>query len=368
MNSFPRRRDRTESIPLSRLARLLGVEAPEPDVEVIGLRPLETAETRHLGFLADRKYLKACAESGAGAILVSSELAGEVTDDGRPLLVVEEAHQALATLLEHLHPAEEDEPGIHPTAVLGRGVRLGEDVQVGPFAVLEDGVQVGDRSRIGAHAVIGTGSRLGCDVLMHPHSVLYPGTVLGDRVILHAGVCIGADGFGYVFQDGKHRKVPQVGGCVLGNDVEIGANTTIDRGSIGDTRVGEGAKLDNLVQIGHNVTVGPLAVLSGQAGVAGSTAIGTGVLVGGQAGIGGHLRVGDGARISGQAGVTGDVPPGDTVMGFPARTRGEYLRTAAAQAKLPELRKRVGELERAVAALEEELRGRTSGPGESRED
>jgi len=368
MNSFPRLRERSEPVSLSHLARLVGSDPPETDAEVMGIRPLEQAEADHLGFLADRRYLKALEGSRAGALLVSRDLADEAAGDGRPRLVVDEAHQALATVLDHFHPEERRDPEIHPTAVLGRGVRLGAGARIGPFAVLEDGVEVGEGCRIGAHAVVGAGACLGRDVLVHPHVVIYPGAVLGDRVILHSGVRVGVDGFGYVFQDGRHRKVTQVGGCVLEEDVELGANTTVDRGSIGETRVGAGSKLDNLVQIGHNVSVGSLSVLSGQAGVAGSTWIGSGVLVGGQAGIGGHLRVGDGARISGQAGVTGDVPPGETVMGFPARPRLEYLRTAAAQGRLPELRKRLKALERAVAALEEGETGTGAGDTDPKDD
>jgi UDP-3-O-[3-hydroxymyristoyl] glucosamine N-acyltransferase len=352
MNSFPRHLPSSSSVSLAEAAALVGADPPDVDLELTGIRPLGDAGPGDLGLLAHRRYLMELEGSRAGALLVSGELAGEAGRDGRPCLVVEDAHQALATLLERFFPREGLDPEIHPTAVLGRGVRLGDGVRIGPYSVLEEGVEVGDGSRIGAHVVVGADSRLGRGVLLHPQVVVYPGAVLGDGVILHAGARVGVDGFGYVFQEGRHRKVPQVGGCVIGEDVEIGANTTVDRGSIGDTRIGPGCKLDNLVQIGHNVTVGPLSILAGQAGVAGSARVGAGVLIGGQAGIGGHLELGDRSRISAQAGVTGDIGPGETVTGYPARPRMEFLRAVAAQARMPELRKRIKELEGRLEALE----------------
>jgi len=306
-------------------------------LEVRGIAPLLTAAPDQIGFLAHLRYLPDLTQSRAGVLLVSGDLEGKLGSDGRPRLIVPDAHQSLALLLDLFHPEEPVEPEIHPTAVLGRGVKIGSGVRIGPYAILEEEATVGDGARIGAHTVVGQGSRIGASCILHPHVVLYPHTVLGDRVILHAGVRVGVDGFGYVFQDGAHQKVPQIGGCFIEDDVEIGANTTVDRGSIGATRVGRGAKLDNLVQLGHNTVIGPLTMLIAQVGVAGSTEIGMGVVAGGQAGIGGHLSIGDGVRIAEQSGVTGDIPPGQTVMGFPARPRMEYLRRAAAQGKIEEI-------------------------------
>ena len=187
---------------------------------------------------------------------------------------------------------------------------------------------------------------MGDDVVLHDHVTLYPGVRIGPRSILHSGVRAGVDGFGYVFAEGAHRKVPQVGGCVIGADVEIGANTTIDRGSIGATEIGDGVKIDNLVHIGHNVRIGPHSIVVAQVGIAGSTIIGQGVTLAGQAGLAGHLTVGDGATVAAQAGVFGDVPAGATYSGYPARPHKEALRAQAAMFRLPKILQRLNELER----------------------
>ncbi|MEQ9568691.1 MAG: UDP-3-O-(3-hydroxymyristoyl)glucosamine N-acyltransferase, partial [Longimicrobiales bacterium] len=280
-------------------------------------------------------------------------------DPERPRVVVDDGHRALQALLAAWHPPRPLRPGVHPTAVLGRGVVLGDEVEVGPYAVLEAGAVVGDRVRIGAHAVVGEGASVGDDSVLHPHVVLYPGSVVGARVILHAGVRLGVDGFGYAWVDGGHRKVPQVGRCVVDDDVEIGANSTVDRGSIGDTRVGSGTKLDNLVHLAHNVRTGPHCAAAALVGVAGSTRLGAGVFLGGQAGVIGHLELGEGVKVAAAAAVYRDVPPGTTVSGHPARPNREFLRSRAHLERLPKLVERVKELE---ARLEELERGPDPGP------
>ncbi len=322
-----------------------------PDVLVGGIAPLSQAQGEELGFLAQRRYLRDLGHTEAEALLVGEELAEAA--DGHPCrIVVKDAHGALPKLLSHFYPSPPHEPGIHPTAVLGKGVDLGKGVSIGPYAVLEGGVILGDRARVGSHAVLGAGSRVGEDSVIHPHVVLYPGTKLGARVILHAGARVGADGFGYVPDGEGVAKVPQVGGCVLEDDVEVGANTCIDRGSIGQTTVGRYSKLDNLVQIAHNVQVGRGVLMAAFTGVSGSTEIGNGVMTGGQAGFTGHLQIGDGVRVAAKSAVLRDVPSGMTVSGSPAREHRETLRAQGLMFKLPETAQKIRELEKRLAALE----------------
>jgi UDP-3-O-[3-hydroxymyristoyl] glucosamine N-acyltransferase len=237
---------------------------------------------------------------------------------------------------------------VHPSAVVGRGVELGEQVTIGAYAVLGAGVRVGRGTRVGAHCVIGENCTLGNEVLLHPHVTLYANARIGDRTIVHSGARIGVDGFGYAPSARGLQKIPQVGACVVGADVEIGANTTIDRGSIGATEIGDGVKIDNLVHIAHNVRVGEHSVIVAQVGVAGSTTVGKRVTLAGQAGIPGHVTIGDGATVGAQAGVFGDVPAGEVYSGYPARPHRESLRSQASVSRLPKLVERIRALERAV--------------------
>ena len=314
--------------------------------------PVAQAGRGKLGFLADRRYLRHLDASSAEAVLVSDDLSPSVRGRVPNLLITGQPRVALAQLLDQLHPGVAARPGIHPTAVLGRGVRLGSDVHIAAYAVLEEDVEVGDRVHIGAHVSVGRGSRIGADSELYPSVVLYPGTRLGRRVVLHAGTVVGSDGFGYVQHEGRHEKIRQVGGCLIGDDVEMGAHCCVDRGSIGDTVIGDGTKTDNLVHVAHNVTVGEHSLLIAQVGISGSTTLGRGVVMAGQSGATGHLDIGDGARVAVQTGVIRDVPAGTSVVGFPGRPRGEYWKSMAAMRKLPALRARVKKLEDRLAALE----------------
>ncbi len=336
------------------VADLVGGEVEgDPDIRVNGIAPLSQARENELGFLAQRRYLRYREKTGARAILVSRDLAGDVASFPARI-VVEEAHQALPPLLNTLYPPRETEPGIHPTAVLGKGVALGKEVRIGPFVVIEEGSVVGDRVSIGAHSVIGSECSVGEDSILHPHVVLYPKTVLGARVILHAGVRLGVDGFGYVPTPQGHKKIPQLGACVVEDDVEIGANTTVDRGSIGRTVIGKGTKIDNLVHLAHNVEVGSDVFMAAMVGIAGSTSVGDRAMLGGQAGAVGHIHIGANAKVGAQSGIIGDVPEGETIYGYPARNNREYLRAMGMAFKLPETLKKIQALEDRIRALEEE--------------
>lgn len=336
----------------SQIAELVGgtlVGGADPDLT--GVAPLDRAGPADLSFLAHPRYLAYVDASAAGGILVAPALA-ERTPDGRARIVVRDVHRALAAILPRLYPEAPRRPGVHPTAIVGRGVTLGDDVAIGPYAVVGDGARIGARATVGAHATVGDGCDVGEDVVLHPHVTLYPNVRVGARSVLHSGVRAGVDGFGYVFVDGAHRKVPQVGGCIIGEDVEIGANTTIDRGSVGATEIGDGVKIDNLVHIGHNVRIGAHTLVIAQVGIAGSTTIGSRVTLAGQAGIPGHLTIGDGATVAAQAGVFGDIPAGAVYSGYPARPHKESLRAQAAVARLPKLMRRIQALEQALFGKE----------------
>jgi UDP-3-O-[3-hydroxymyristoyl] glucosamine N-acyltransferase len=319
--------------------RLLG----DPSVVVAGVAPLDRASPRDLSFLGVAKYAPLLTSSRAGVVLVSPDLA-DTPGQTAARIVVERPQEALLTLLPRFQRVSASSIGVHPTAVIGAGVQLGKDVSVGPYAVLGDGASLGDVAIVGAHCSIGNGVEIGAGSQIFPSVSVYAGSRIGRRVILHSGVRIGSDGFGYVQRDGQHLKIPHVGRCIIEDDVEIGANTTIDRGSIDDTVIGAGTKIDNLVQIGHNVRIGRACLIMAQAGIAGSVIVEDGCMLLGQVGVSGHLTIGKGARVAAQAGVFGDIPAGETWSGYPARPHKVALRAQAALFKLPSLLRRIERL------------------------
>jgi UDP-3-O-[3-hydroxymyristoyl] glucosamine N-acyltransferase len=311
---------------------------------VDAVAPLDRAGEGDLSFLATEKYAAQFAASRAAVTLVTPALADLPGPAVR--IVVAGPHDALLAVLPRLYVPPPRVAGVHATARIGRGVRLPPDATVEPYAVIGDGAQLGARAWIGAHCVIGSGVTFGDDVRLYPGVTVYSGTRVGSRVSIHAGARLGSDGFGYVFRGGAHEKIPHVGRCVVGDDVEIGANTTIDRGSIDDTVIGAGTKIDNLVHIAHNVRVGRLCLIMAQVGIAGSAHIAEGCILAGQVGVGGHVTIGAGARLGGQAGVFGDVPAGATWSGYPARPHADSLRAYAAMLKLPRLLRALDQLVR----------------------
>lgn len=315
----------------------------EGSTAVSGIAPLDRAGPADLSFLAKPQYAPLLASSRAGVVLVSPELR-EAPGAPRARIVVDRPYEALLELLPRLYAEQPRTPGIDASARIGRGAELGREIAIGPGVVIGDGARIGDRVSIDAHVSVGRGVHLGEDSRIHHGVTLYAGTTLGRRVIVHAGARIGSDGFGYVYRDGAHRKIPHVGRCIVQDDVEIGANTTIDRGSIDDTVIGAGTKIDNLVHIAHNCRIGRLCLLMAQVGLAGSVHVEDGCIVAGQAGIGGHARIGAGARVGAQAGVFGDVPPGETWSGYPARPHREALRAQAALFRLVPIMRRLERL------------------------
>lgn len=333
---------------LSLIAQRLGCRMVGDDVDIVRVAGIDEAGPGDLTFVSNRKYVSHIKTTRASAIILGEDIPAP----DMPILRTDDAYLAFARALEIFFVPEKPEAGIHPTAVIA------------PDSVLGAGVSVG------AYAVVGSGCRIGAGVCLYPHVVLYSGVCVGDasvlhsgvvvrescqignRVILQNGVIIGSDGFGFApTKDGTFYKICQTGRVLIEDDVEIGANTTIDRAAVGDTVIRKGAKLDNLVQIGHGAQVGAHSVLAAQVGLAGSTRLGRGVWVGGQVGFAGHLEVGDGAVITAQSGTSHDVPAGAVVSGSPAFKSSDWLRSAAAYARLPELMRRVRALEAEVREL-----------------
>lgn len=320
--------------------RLLG----DGGILLSAVAPLDRAGPHSITFATSPRYRAALASTGADAVLLTEELVPLAPS--RPArIVVRDPAQAMAKVAAALFPSPSPRPTIDPTARLGAGVLLGDDVIVGPWAVLGAGVSVGARSCLGAGVVLEAGVTVGADCDLGAHVVCYTGTTLGDRVCVKAGAVLGGAGFGFLSDAGGHHRIPHVGGCIIEDEVEIGANCTIDRGSVGDTVVGAGSKLDNLVHIAHNVRMGRGCLMMGGAMIAGSARLGNGVIVAGRAAIGDHRDIGDGARIGGMAGVSQDVPAGGAVSSFVARNHRDILRQQAAMARLPRI---IDELERLV--------------------
>jgi len=312
-------------------------------VSVSGVAPLDRADASHLSILSSARYAPMLASTRAGVVLVDPEFR-DVEGAPRARIIVKHPLEKLVLLLPRLYPERPPSPGIAATARIGKGATLGERVSVGEYVVIGAGSKIGSDVVIGAHGVVGENATVGDGARLWPGVTIYPGASLGSRVMIHSGARIGCDGFGYVFRDGAHNKIPHVGRCIIGDDVEIGANTTIDRGSIDDTVIGSGTKIDNLVQIAHNVRIGENCLLMAQVGVAGSATIGDGAILAGQAGISGHLSIGAGARVGAQAGVFGDIPAGETWSGYPARPHRESLRASAALFRLASMMRRLEKL------------------------
>ena len=311
----------------------------DADVTVTRVAGLDSADDASLSFFSSSRYSTEANSTRAAIVLVTPSLAAQVAH-ARARIVVGAPQEAMLEAIRLLHVPVPFTPGVHKSAVVANDIVLGDGIAIGARCVVGRGVTIGARSRLHAGVTIGDGVAIGADCILYPGIVAYADTQIGDRVVVQAGAILGSDGFGYVFRDGAHQKVPHVGRCILESDVEIGANTTIDRGSIGDTVIGCGTKIDNLVQIAHNVRLGKLCVVMAQVGISGSTRIGDGVVIAGQAGLAGHITIGSGARIAGQSGVFGDVPAGETWSGYPARPHREALRVLAASQRLPALLKR----------------------------
>ena len=338
------------SFTLGRLADALGASLQGDAGRVVsGVAPLEAAGPNDVSFLIDRKYLAQAQVSRAGALLVGRDVAGLAGS----LLRVDRPQQALIVLLGLFHPEPIADPGVHPTACVAGDARVDRSASVGPLAVVEAEAVIGPHTRVGALCFVGRRAVLGEDVRLHPHVVVREDVRIGNRVIVHPGAVLGADGFGYAFDGAAHRKIPQVGGLRIEDDVEIGANTAIDRATLGETVVRRGTKIDNLVQIGHNCDVGEDVILVSQVGIAGSSRVGNRAMLAGQVGVADHVTIGAGAILTAKSGVPNDVPAGEIWSGIPSRPTSEQKRIWAGESQLPELIKRVRALEKRLRDLEE---------------
>jgi UDP-3-O-[3-hydroxymyristoyl] glucosamine N-acyltransferase len=339
-------------VSLGELATALGATLDgDPGRVVRGVAPLDRAGPDEVAFVLDVRYQRAAQASRAGAFLAPAEVSGLPG----PVLRCPAPRLALIDLLTLFHPPVPPTPGIAPSAVVAPEARVAASASVGALTVVEAGAVIGARVRLYPLVYVGPGVEIGDDSVLYAHVVVRDGVRLGRRVIVHPGAVIGADGFGYAFDGARHRKMPQVGGVRVEDDVEIGANTTIDRATLGETVVGQGTKIDNLVQIGHNVEIGEHTVVAGQVGIAGSSRIGRGVVMGGQVGINDHVSIGDGAVVAAQSGVAQDVAPGERLAGTPAQALAQVRRIWVAQAQLPDLVRQVRTLERRLASLEARL-------------
>jgi UDP-3-O-[3-hydroxymyristoyl] glucosamine N-acyltransferase len=320
--------------------RLLG----DGEVRIESVRPLDRAGPHALSFAISNRYAGELVRCRAGAVLVPEALAA-APDGPQTRIVVRDPYRAVVQVLHALFPPESQQFGIDPTARIGADVVLGAEVAVGAYAVLGREVRIGARTRLAHHVSLGDGVIVGDDAILGPGVVCYAGTRLGSRVVLKAGAVIGGDGFGYLSDAQGHTRIPHVGGCIIEDDVEVGSNTCIDRGSIDDTVVGRGTKLDNLVQVGHNVRIGERCLIMAGVGIAGSTHIGNEAILAGHVGVTDHLVIGDRARIAAKSAIFGDVPPGASFSGHPARPHRQFLRAQAAMYRLAPI---VDELEALV--------------------
>ncbi|MCD6086438.1 MAG: UDP-3-O-(3-hydroxymyristoyl)glucosamine N-acyltransferase [Candidatus Hydrothermae bacterium] len=340
------------------LSELLGGELEgNPNIPVRKPVPLEQAGEGDTALLLSPDFERKINPRKVG-VLIAGHRPEKI--EAAALILVRDPRRAMIALLERYAPSEEIPPGISELARVGRGTSVGEGAAIMPFSYIGNEVSIGKNTTIYPFTYVGDRASIGDDCILYPGVYVGTGCVVGSRVIIHSGARIGADGFGFFKIEGKYVKIPQIGRVVIEDDCEIGANTTIDRATLGETRIGKGTKIDNLVQVGHNVTIGPHTVIAAQTGIAGSTAVGSGVIMGGQVGIADHLVIGDNVVITAKSGITQNIPSGKVYSGYFARERGSFLKSQMLFYKLPEIWERLKKLEEKLAGSEN-----TEGEGQS---
>jgi UDP-3-O-[3-hydroxymyristoyl] glucosamine N-acyltransferase len=338
------------SAPLSDIVSFVRGRYDGPEVTIDGVAPLSEATATQLSFLSNPKYASQVFDSKAAAILVANDVAND--HEAARLIRVENPYFAMASVVTRWFAERPKPVGFSPLAFIADTVTLGEGVSIGPFVSIGDRVVIGDNVTIYAHVTIEPDSVIGDGTTIYPNVSIYYASRIGKRCILHSGVVIGSDGYGFAQHEGRHHKIPQIGTVRIEDDVELGAGTTVDRGALGETVIGEGTKIDNLVQIGHNVKIGKHCLLVSQVGIAGSTELGDHVVVAGQSGFAGHLKIGARAQVAAKSAVLRDVPPDMKVMGNPAIAFGEFSRREVWLRRLPELARKLTQVERMLATRE----------------
>ena len=329
------------------IAEFLGAHVKgDKDLLVSGFASLEKAQPHELTFLSDKKYLPELEASQSQVILVSEEIETDKT-----LLITQNPKLSFARLLEKETRPQDVKPGIDARAWVEEGATISKKAIVYPFVTVRRGAEVDDNVVLYPGVYVGENALIQNDSILYPHVTVYPNTKIGKRVILHAGVVIGSDGFGYVWDGEKHFKIPQVGVAIIEDDVEIGANSTVDRGALNETHVGEGTKIDNLVQVGHNVKIGKFCILCGQVGMAGRVQVGDGSVLAGQVGIADGVTLASGTKAGGQTGIAKNTHEGEVVMGSPAMNFNNYMKIVALWKKLPKMAKELRELRSEVEKL-----------------
>ncbi len=334
----------------AQIAKLLGGEVVgNPSLVLNGFAPADRAQPGDVTFAENENYFARAEQSAASAVIVDAPVASS----RKTLIRAPNARIAFAKVLPLFFPEPVFPPGVHPTAIVAASAQIDATAHIGPYCLVGEHVRIGPRSVLQGLNSVGADCVLGEDVNLFPNVTLYARTEVGNRVRIHAGTVVGSDGFGYVLNNGTHRKVPQIGSVIICDDVELGANVTIDRGALGPTIVGKGTKVDNLVQIAHNVTVGEHCILVSQCGIAGSTRLGNYVILGGQVGLAGHLKIGNRVSVGAQSGVMNNIPDGETWLWSPAQPDRTAKRQMIALQQLPELFRRVKELEKRLAQKSE---------------
>ena len=339
---------------LREIAQLIdGAIVGDENVEICGVCGIKEAKEGDITFVANPKYMSLIKHTSASAIITTPDVKRSV----KPLIITENPSLAFAKLLSLIAPNEATHyRGIHSTAVIGKNVKFGDNIAIQPYTVVEENVEIGDNTVLCSGVFIGHHTKIGRDTVVYPHVSIRERVTIGDRVIIHSGTVIGSDGFGFATVKGLHHKIPQIGTVIIEDDVEIGANVTIDRARFDKTLIKHGTKIDNLVQIAHNVVIGENSIVVAQAGISGSTSVGKNVTIAGQAGIIGHINIGDNAVVAAQAGVTKSIPENTCVSGYPAKPHKKAKRINACVQKLPDLYKLVSKLEDKITALETALK------------